>query len=211
MPGRFHYGWVIVAAVATILAIAMGQLVNGLSVFFVPLEAEFQWPRGAIALINAAGLLGLAIGGILMGRIADRTPIRRVCLAGVVMVGTCITLAAGADQLWHLYLLFFAAGCFGAALFAPLIALVGSWFPVGAGLAIGLASAGQALGQGGVPFATAYLIEAFGWRGAFLVLGLASLILMVPLALLVREPPRGAGVVLRTEGAPPVPPKLAVA
>ena len=35
------YGWVIVAAVATLLAIAMGQLVNGLSVFFIPLEREF--------------------------------------------------------------------------------------------------------------------------------------------------------------------------
>ena len=54
---------------------------------------------------------------------------------------------------------------------APLIALVGSWFPAGAGLAIGLASAGQALGQGSVPFATAFLIEGLGWRGAFLAHG----------------------------------------
>ncbi|MGG5888646.1 MFS transporter [Falsiroseomonas sp. HC035] len=211
MPRRLHHGWVIVAAVATILAIAMGQLVNGLSVFFVPLEAEFHWPRGGIALINAAGLLGLAIGGIVMGRIADGTPIRTVCLVGVVMVGACVTLASGADRLWQFYLLFFLAGCFGAALFAPLIALVGSWFPAGAGLAIGLASAGQALGQGGVPFATAYLIEAVGWRGAFLALGLASLALMVPLAALVREPPRAAGgAAMRVEGTPPIPPRLAV-
>jgi MFS family permease len=210
MPRRFHYGWVIVAAVATILAIAMGQLVNGLSVFFVPLEAEFHWPRGSIALINAAGLVGLAIGGILMGRIADRAPIRAVCLAGVVMVGACVTLAAGAERLWQFYLLFFLAGMFGAALFAPLIALVGSWFPAGAGLAIGLASAGQALGQGGVPFATSFLIEAVGWRGAFLALGCASLAVMVPLALLVRPPPRNLDLP-RGEGTPPIPPKLAVA
>jgi predicted MFS family arabinose efflux permease len=145
-----------------------------------------------------------------MGRIADRAPIRIVCLAGVTMVGLCVTLAAGADRLWHFYLLFFLAGSFGAALFAPLIALVGSWFPAGAGLAIGLASAGQALGQGGVPFATAFLIEGLGWRGAFLALGFTSLALMVPLALLVRAPPRMAGAGLRGEGAPPIPPRVAV-
>ncbi len=67
---------------------------------------------------------------------------------------------------------------------------VGSWFPVGAGLAIGIASAGQAIGQGGVPFATAFLIDAYGWRQAFIAQGALSLAVLVPLALLMREPPR---------------------
>jgi MFS family permease len=187
------YGWVIVGGVATLLAIAMGQLVNGLSVFFIPLEEEFGWARGSIALINSSGLVGLALGGILMGAIADRTPIRLVALAGALGVGVCVLLAAGASALWQFYLLFLVAGVLGAGLFAPLIALVGGWFPAGAGLAIGLASAGQAIGQGGVPFATAFLIEAFGWRGAFLAQGVASLAVMVPLALLMREPPRAPG------------------
>jgi MFS family permease len=205
-------GWVIVGAVAVILAIAMGQLVNGLSVFFMPLEAEFGWPRGAVALINSAGLAGLAIGGIVMGAVADRTPIRHVALAGTAIVGLCVTLAAGASGLWQFYLLFFVAGVFGAGLFAPLFALIGGWFPAGAGLAIGIASAGQAAGQGGVPFAAAWLIEQLGWRGAFLALGLASLALMVPLALVMRAPPRAAGVLAaRAEPAPPMPPRLAVA
>jgi len=206
-----HRGWVVVAAVATILAIAMGQLVNGISVFFLPLEAEFGWPRGGIALINSAGLVGLGLGGVVMGAVADRLPIRSVCLGGVTAVGACVVLAAGADRLWQFHLLFFVAGVFGAALFAPLIALVGSWFPAGAGLAIGIASAGQAVGQGGVPLAAAFLIEALGWRGAFLALGMASLALMVPLATLVREPPR----VTRAQSAfaeasPPLPPHLVV-
>jgi MFS family permease len=206
MPRQVHYGYVIVGAVAVMLAIAMGQLVNGLSVFFVPLEREFGWPRGAVALINSAGLLGLAIGGIVMGAIADRARIRTVCLAGAVAVGACVALAAGADRLWQLYLLFFLAGLFGAGLFAPAIALVGSWFPAGAGLAIGIASAGQAVGQGGVPFGAAFLIEALGWRGAFLAQGLLSLLVMVPLALLVREPPRPApGLAARAEAPPPLP------
>jgi len=188
--GESAYGWIVVGAVATILAVAMGQLVNGLSVFFIPLEQEFGWARSAIALINSAGLVGLAAGGVVMGMAADRAGIRTVALAGVLAVGVCVLLAAFADRLWQFYLLFFVAGLFAAGLFAPLIALVGSWFPVGAGLAIGIASAGQAVGQGGVPFATAFLIEGLGWRSAFAALGILSLAIMVPLALLLRDPPR---------------------
>jgi MFS family permease len=209
-PDRPHatsprFGWVIVAAVAAMLAVAMGQLINGLSVFAIPLEQEFGWPRGPVALINSAGLIGLAIGGIVMGTVADRTPIRYVSLTGVSALGVCVMLASGADQLWQFYALFFVAGFFGAGLFVPLISLVGSWFPVGAGLAIGIASAGQALGQGGVPFAAAFLIEAYGWRQSFLILGLLSLALLLPLALLIREPTRTASVPVASAAEAPVP------
>jgi MFS family permease len=185
------YRWVIVFAAAAMLGIAMGQLVNGLSVFFIPLELEFGWQRGSMAFINTAGLLGLAFGGILMGLVADRANIRAVCIFGALVLGLCVLAAAWADQLWQLYALFFIAGAFGGgSLFAPLIALVGGWFRAGAGLAIGIASAGQAVGQGGVPFGAAFLIEWLGWRGAFTSLGILTLIGLTTLGFLMRQPPR---------------------
>ncbi len=209
--GEPDYRWVIVASAAVIMALAMGQLVNGLSVFFIPLEQEFGWTRGSVALINSVGLIGMAIGGIVMGIMADRMPIRIVCLAGTVVVGSCVVLAAGADKLWQFYVLFFIAGALGAGLFVPLITLVGNWFPAGAGLAIGIASAGQAVGQGGVPFGGAFLIEAFGWRGAFLALGALSLAIMVPLALLLRDPPRPtSGIATAVDPPIPLPPGVVV-
>ncbi len=184
------YRWVIVAASAVILAISMGLMVNGISVFFIPLNEEFGWQRGSVSLINFAGLLGLALGGIVMGRIADRTTTRRVCLVGAIVLGLCILAAARADSLWQFYALFFVAGFLGAgALFAPLIANVGNWFKSGAGLALGIASGGQALGQGGVPFGIAILIGAIGWRGALTTMGVVMLVALVALAMLIRQPP----------------------
>ncbi|MGG5820967.1 MFS transporter [Falsiroseomonas sp. HW251] len=207
-----RYGWVVVGAVALTLAVAMGQLVNGLSVFFIPLEQEFGWARGSVALINSAGLVGLAIGGVAMGGLADRFGAPTVALAAAAVVGACVAAAAGLDQLWQFYLVFFLAGLAGAGLFAPPLALVGAWFPAGAGLAIGIASAGQAVGQGGVPFATAFLIEAVGWRGALLSQGVLSLLLMVPATLLMQAPPRPApGVAAVVEPPPPLPPLLVTA
>ncbi len=184
------YRWVIVAAVAAMLAVSMGLLVNGLSVFFLPLEQAFGWPRGAIALINSIGLIGLALGGIVMGYVADRISIRHTSLIGAVAIGACVLAASQAEALWQFYVLFFIAGAVGGgSVFAPLMALVGTWFRTGAGLAIGIAAAGQAIGQGGLPFGAALLVESFGWRGAFLGLGLICLVTLVPLALLLRDAP----------------------
>ncbi len=184
------YRWVIVVASAVMLAISMGMMVNGISVFFIPLNEEFGWQRGSVSLINLAGLLGLALGGIVMGRMADRTTTRRVCLLGAIVLSLCILAAARAEALWQLYGLFFVAGFLGAgAIFAPLVANVGNWFRSGAGLALGIASAGQALGQGGVPYGVAVLIGVMGWRGALTTLGLVMLVTLISLAMLIRQPP----------------------
>jgi MFS family permease len=186
------YRWVIVIASAVMLAVAMGLLVNGMSVFFLPLNAEFGWQRGSVSLINLSGLVGLALGGIVMGRIADRTTTRRVTLFGAFVLGLSILGTAWIQSLWQICALFFLAGFFGAgALFTPLVANVGSWFKTGAGLALGITAAGQALGQGGVPFGAAVLIGEFGWRNTLTTMGIIALVTLVPLALLIRQPPPG--------------------
>jgi MFS family permease len=69
---------VIVVVSAVMPAIGAGVLVIGISVFFAPLHEEFGWQRGAVSLINFAGVMGLALGGIVMGRVADRTATRNV-------------------------------------------------------------------------------------------------------------------------------------
>ena len=163
-PTENHpYRWVILAVSSLILALTMGQLVNGLSAYVVPLETAQGWSRGDISLINTSGLIGLAIGSIVMGFVAEKYGIRRIVLFGVACTGLATLAASRANELWQLYALFFTAGLLGGgALSAPLMALIGNWFVRGAGLAIGIAAAGQAMGQGGVPFTATFLIEALG-------------------------------------------------
>lgn len=184
------YRWVVLTAGVPILALVMGQLVNGLSVYFVPLETEFGWARGDIALINSLGLTGLAFGSILMGFATDHYGVRRIALLGVFVTGTATLVASRADELWQLYTLFFLAGALGGGgISAPLTALIGSWFTRGVGLAIGIAAAAQALGQGGMPFSGAVLIDALGWRDALAAQATLTLAVGLPLAWLLRAPP----------------------
>jgi MFS family permease len=200
--------WFAVGTAAAMLAVIMGMLVNGLTAFFVPMADAEGWARADIALINSFGLIGLAFGSVVMGYVADRLSIRTICLLAASTMGLCLIVASQARSLSTLYVLFFLAGVLGGGtLFAPIFAYVGNWFPKGAGVAIGTAAAGQAVGQGGIPFVAAYLINAFGWRGAMLALGCGTLAILVPLACGMRQAPTAAGASFRE---PELPPAVAV-
>lgn len=201
--------WFAVGTAAAMLAVIMGTLVNGLTAFFVPMEDAEGWARADVASINSFGLIGLAFGSVVMGYVADRLSIRAICLLAASTMGVCLILASQARSPWMLSALFFLAGALGGGtLFAPIFAHVGNLFPRAAGVAIGVAAAGQAVGQGGVPFLAAYLIESFGWRSAMLALGCGSLAVLLPLASGMREAPAAGAVVSCRE--PQLRPGLAV-
>lgn len=185
------YRWVIVSAAGLILGVSMGILANGFSAFLVPIEAHFGWQRADVAAINSFGLIGIALGGIVMGLIADHVPTRTICLTGSIGLSVTLLLASRAEALWQFYALFLIAGAVGGgSLFAPVFALVGKWFSTGVGLAIGIASAGQALGQGLVPYVAGHLIESFGWQTSLAMIGILAAMALVPLSLLMLEPQR---------------------
>lgn len=185
------YRWVIVIASAVIMAGSLGLILNGVSVFLVPLEQEFGWGRGPVSFINFAGLAGIAIGGIVMSRVSEAIGIRRSVMLGAITMGLAVLLASRADQLWQFYAIFFL-GSFvgGGSLFAPLIANTSRWFKTGVGLAIGIVSGGQALGQGLVPYFGGMAISAIGWRDTFLWMGVLMLVTLPLLAMLIRPPAR---------------------
>lgn len=186
-----NYRWVIVSASALILAVAMGSIVNGMSAYIVPMQDVYGWSRGDLAMINMIGILGLAFGGMIFGRVADRLGAQKVVSFGAVVLGLSYVTAYFAVELWQYYLLMFIAGFFGAgAIFPPVMAMVGRWFTIGTGMAIGIASAGQALGQGGVPFVSSFLIKSYNVDVAFGLTGIFMLATLVPLSMLLRPPPQ---------------------
>ena len=77
-----------------------------------------------------------------------------------------------------------------ATIFVPLTASVTNWFSANRGIAVGVASAGSAIGLGTVPLIASIIISDTGWREAWLYLGIGYLVIAAPLVLLVRNPPR---------------------
>lgn len=184
------YRWVIVFAAALILAVSMGATMNGISAYIIPLEEAYGWSRSEISMINVIGLIGLAGGGVVMGTLSDRFGTRRLVIFGSTVLGLCYLGASQATSLWQIYVLMAFSGLFGAAaVFAPVMAAVGNWFPIGAGFAIGVVSAGQALGQGGVPFVSSMLIKSYGVGTTFAITGVVMIAVLAPLAALLSKPP----------------------
>ena len=183
-----RYAWMIVVVSSVLMGMGAGALVS-ISVFLKPLIAEFGWLRAETAFAYTAGAVAMGIGGIVMGYLSDRFSTRWVALAGMVFLGFSLLLIGNQRSLWQFYLLYCVMGGFGAAaLDAPLLANVGTWFERNKGLALGVATAGRSLGQGLVPFVGGILVATYGWRHAYVVLGTVSFAL-APLAWLVRSPP----------------------
>ncbi len=184
-----RHAWAVVVVSSVLMGMGAGCIIS-ISVFLKPLIAEFGWLRAETAFAYTAGAITMGIGGIVMGYLSDRFSARRVALTGVACLGVSLMLLANQASLWQFYLFYCIMGGLGAAaLDAPLLANVGHWFERNKGLALGVATAGRSLGQGFVPFIGALLIAGYGWRNAYLVLGLLSLVMLFPLAWLIRSPP----------------------
>src|SRR5690606_38325821 len=77
-----------------------------------------------------------------------------------------------------------------ACLYAPMLATVSLWFRKGYGLALGIVTAGGAIGQAVVPPLFQSMILEFGWRQACAWLGLGYLAILMPVMLLMARPER---------------------
>src|SRR5881397_1461642 len=187
---RVFYGWIVVAASATIVCVALGCLF-ALGVFLAPIERAMGWSRGAISTVALLNWIAMGLGSFFWGALSDRIGGRGVAVGGGFLLGLGLVLASQAQALWQFSLSFgFLVGFAAGAFYAPLTATTTRWFTARRGLAVALVSAGIGLGILIVAPLARALTSAWDWRVAMLVLGDLAWLVIVPVALLLREPAR---------------------
>ncbi|MBR0678320.1 MFS transporter, partial [Roseomonas alkaliterrae] len=154
-------------------------------------QAEFGTARAGASLPYTMTMVGFVVGGVLMGRLADRFGVMVPALIGAVSLALGGVAAAMAPSLLVFGLAYgVLMGCFGAAaVFGPLIADVSLWFERRRGIAVALAASGNYFAGTVWPPLLQWGIATIGWRNAHLAMGLTCVVLMVPLALLLRRRP----------------------
>jgi len=187
------YRWVIVAAGALMTCVALGAMFS-LAIFQVPIAAATNWSHAGIASAMTLNFLVMGLGGFLWGAATDRFGPRVVVLIGAVLLGLALVLASRAGSLLQFQLTYgILVGLAASAFFAPMIATTTAWFEENRSLAVSLVSAGMGVAPMTIsPFAR-WLISAYDWQTAMMLIGIMAWILLVPTALLVRRAPAAAG------------------
>ena len=165
-------------------------------VFLVPVTTELNWERGAISGAYSMYMLISGPLAILSGRLSDKYKhgARILVTFSGLLTGIGFLLMSQIKSLWQAYLILgFFMGIGSSCGSIPLNATIPRWFAKRRGIAVGIAIAGIGLGATIAPSLAQWLISAYGWRQAFLILGLITLIIVVPLAQFIKHSPQQIG------------------
>lgn len=156
-----------------------------------PLALEMGTGRGNSSLIYGSFMIGFALGGVFMGRLADRMGIMIPALIGSLALPAGFYLAAHASSILEICLAFsLLCGFLGSSFsMAPLIADISHWFNRRRGLAVGIAFSGSYVAGAIWPPILQRMFDAQGWRESFIDLALLTLIFMALLSLLLYPRP----------------------
>jgi MFS family permease len=172
-------------ALSTIGGIGLWSVVVALPA----IEAEFGVDRGGASLPYTATMVGFAVGGVLMGRLADRFGIMVPIMLGTLMLGIGYVATAQATELWQFILAqALLVGMLGSSsTFGPLVADVSLWFHRRRGIAVAVVASGNYLAGTIWPPLLQYAIATVGWRQAHVGIGAFCVLTMLPLALALRR------------------------
>jgi MFS family permease len=192
---RLFYGWVVVLAAATVVAFGQGSLFS-LGVFLKPLEESMRWSRSAVSVTALINWIAMGMGSFVWGAASDRLGARYVTIGGGLLLGLSLVLSSQATALWHLHLTFgFGVGFAAGAFLTPLSATATKWFTSNRGLALGVISAGGGAGILLLSPLTRWVTSLYDWRVAMIVLGDLAWLVVIPVALLVKNAPADMGAV----------------
>jgi MFS family permease len=187
------YRWVIVAAGALMTCVALGAMFS-LAIFQEPIALDTGWSHVGIASAMTLNFIVMGIGGFFWGAASDRFGPRVVVMIGAALLGLALVLSSQAGSLLHFQLTYgILVGIAASTFFAPMTAATTAWFDKNRGLAVSLVSAGMGVAPMTIsPFAR-WLITAYDWRTAMLIIGIGAWVLLLPAALLVRRGPETPG------------------
>jgi MFS family permease len=160
------------------------------SVVLPAVQADFGVARAAASLPYTLLMIGFGVGGVAMGKLADKYGVMWPLLLGAVCVGIGYVASSFATGILTFALiqgLFVGLG--SGAVFAPLVADTSLWFVKRRGTAVAVCASGNYLAGAVWPPIVQKFVEAAGWRPTFVGMGLFCGVAMAGLALLMRTRP----------------------
>jgi len=205
---KLYYGWVIVGVGIVVTCVGFGAMMS-LTVFLQPMAEAMGWSRTGIAMAAMLNFLCMGVGAFVWGALSDRFGTRTVVLCGGALLGLGMVLASQAGTLLQFQLVYGGlVGVAAGSFYAPLISVTIRWFTEHRSLAVALVSAGLSVGSTVMAPLTRWMITTYDWRTAMFAIGDLVWLVVIPAALLVRNPSgaaAGAAAPAASAGAGPAP------
>lgn len=186
IQSKSYHRWLIVLVAFYGCCLHAGCLIYAFSLFVKPLQTQFGWERGTIAIAFTLQFLCLGLISPFIGKAVDKYGTRSVITSGATIVALAFLTLPFIKSVFQFYMVNILIGLSAAALGpVPCSCAVSSVFTEKRGLAIGLMSTG--IGVGGFifsPLLGGLLIPKFGWQAGYIGIAAAHLI-MVPMAMAV--------------------------
>ena len=186
-PSENTYRWVILAVTVAMAFMSVGSRAT-LGVFFKSIVRDLNWDRGMISMVVAVNIW---LSGFLQpftGYLMDRYGPKWLFVGSTSLFGIGVCLISFTQSFYYLLFVYGVIVAAAAAGSSPSLtnALVAKWFPANRrGLAIGINNAGSALGQLTLVWFTTIMLQVSDWRSSHLFLGLAIMVVTVPLTFLI--------------------------
>ena len=192
---RIFYGFIIAIAAFFVLFAAYGvRFAYG--VFFKPMAGELGMNAATTSAAYSISFIMEGVFSLISGGLADRFGPRIVLSLSSILVAAGYCLMPLVHSPWQLYLFYgIILGIGMGAMFVPLVSMTARWFNARRNLMTGLVSSGAGAGMLVVPSSTAYLIDRYGWRTSFLIMGIAVPVVIFIAAQFMRRDPESTGAV----------------
>lgn len=187
---KIHYAWWVVIASGAAVFLSAG-IRSAPGVFLLPIESDMGLDRSTVSFAVSLGLLVYGLSAPLSGKLIDRLGSRAVAVAGLVVAAASMFLSAASQSATQLALFFGILSGVGTGLLGSVLgaAVANRWFVERRGLVVGIFGATTSAGQlVFVPWLSS-LTEGIGWRETSVWIAAVAMLLVVPVALLVRNDP----------------------
>jgi MFS family permease len=188
-----RYAWTRLVVTLALMTIGSGAMYV-VSVVLPAVQAEFGVARADASLPYTLLMVGFGLGGIVMGKLADRFGVMLPVMIGAGGLGAGFVSAGLSGSLTgfavaHGLLL----GLLGSsATFAPLVADTSLWFVRRRGIAVAVCASGNYMAGAVWPPIVQHFVETVGWRSTYIGLGIFCALSMPLLAMLLRQRPPAA-------------------
>ena len=196
-PTSIFYGWWIVLAAFMVAFIYSGFFFYDFTLFVTPIREEIPDVGAAI---EPAFIVATILGAVLsplLGGFFDKSGPKPVVGGGMILGAAGFAIMGVMTEPWHLYIGLTLAGLGPIVFFAGGVSAVVNWFDRMRGRAVGITVVG--LGAGGIlTRPSLYVMEAIGWRDSFLLMAAIIIVVLLPMAFVLRRSPEDYG--MRPDG-----------